>query len=69
MLSGHRILRKVVQTVDKTSKVAVSEKTERAGHFDRIIESLFSNVRLPNESNPRHLPPSNFPSIAASVIG
>src|SRR6478752_4193994 len=50
-----RILRKVVQSVDKTSKVSVSEKTECAGHFDRIVESLFSNVRLPNESNPCHL--------------
>ena len=65
-----RIFWKVVQSVDKTSKVSVSEKTERAGDFDRIIEPLFSNVRLANEMQlPPLLPPSNFPSIAASVIG
>src|SRR6266550_5692153 len=49
-----RIFGKVVQTVDKTSKVSVSEKTECAGDFDRIVESLRGNVWLTNESNGGH---------------
>src|SRR6476660_4644884 len=39
--------------MDKTSKMSVSEKTERARDFDRIFESLFGDVWLPNESNRR----------------
>src|SRR5260370_21378596 len=54
------ILREVVQTVDKTSKVSVSEKTERAGGFDRIIEPLRRDIWLANESNPRHLSALEF---------
>src|SRR4029077_19177642 len=49
-----RIFRKVVQPVDKTSKVSISEKTECAGGFNGIVESLFGNIRLANERNPRH---------------
>src|SRR6478609_4396134 len=45
---------KVVQSVDKTSKVSVGEKTERARNFDRIIEPLSCNIRLANQSNSRH---------------
>src|SRR5436190_15843340 len=48
------ILREIVQTVDKTSEVAVSEKTERAGDFDRIIEPLRGDIRLTNERDTRH---------------
>src|SRR5436190_12804434 len=55
------ILREIVQTVDKTSEVAVSEKTECAGDFDRIFESLFGNVRLADESNRRHRAALEFP--------
>ena len=32
--------------MDKTSKMSVREKTERARNFDRIFELLFGNVRL-----------------------
>ena len=61
MLSGHASFGKVVQSVDKTSEVAVSEKTECAGDFDRIVESLRGNVWLTNESNPRHRAALEFP--------
>src|SRR2546430_12354240 len=36
--------------------MSVREKTECAGHFDRIFESLFGNVWLTDESNARHRP-------------
>src|SRR5260370_37668883 len=52
---------KVVQSVDKTSKVSVSEKTQRARNFDRIIEPLSCNIRLANERDPRHLSALEFP--------
>src|SRR6266478_3884013 len=55
------ILREIVQTVDKTSEVAVSEKTQCAGDFDRIVESLRGNVWLTNESNRRHRAALEFP--------
>src|SRR6266699_648936 len=55
------ILRKIVQSVDKTSEVAVSEKTECAGDFDRIVESLRGNVWLTNESDRRHRAALEFP--------
>src|SRR6266496_191751 len=55
------ILREIVQTVDKTSEVAVSEKTECARNFDRIFELLFGNVRLADESNRRHRAALEFP--------
>src|SRR6266545_2492835 len=42
--------------MDKTSKMSVREKTERARNFDRIFELLFGNVRLADESNRRHRP-------------
>src|SRR6266496_3088857 len=42
--------------MDKTSKMSVGEKTERARNFDRIFELLFGNVRLADESNRRHRP-------------
>src|SRR5437763_1050315 len=48
------ILWKVVQSVDKTSKVSVSEKTERAGSFDRIFKSLRRDIRLTDECHTRH---------------
>src|SRR5207302_8051704 len=44
----------IVQTVDKTSEVAVSEKTERARNFDRIVESLCGNVWLTDQCHTRH---------------
>src|SRR4029077_17591799 len=56
-----RISRKVVQSVDKTSKMSVSEKTECAGRFDRIVESLSCDIRLANERHPRHLSALEFP--------
>src|SRR5438128_9321285 len=42
--------------MNKTSKMSVREKTERARNFDRIFELLFGNVRLADESNRRHRP-------------
>ena len=69
MLSGQASFGKIVQSVHKTSKVSVSEKTKCAGSFDRIVESLRRNIRLANKSDPAIGPPSNFPSIAASVTG
>src|SRR6266545_922622 len=42
--------------MDKTSKMSVCEKTERARNLDRIFELLFGNVRLADESNRRHRP-------------
>src|ERR1700719_1436630 len=56
-----RIFWKVVQSVDETSKVSVSEKTERAGDFDRIVESLCGNVWLTDQVNARHLSALEFP--------
>src|SRR6266853_1910502 len=44
----------IVQTVDKTAEMAVSEKTERARNFDRIVEPLRSDIRLTDECHTRH---------------
>src|SRR5438093_3546425 len=55
------IFREIVQSVDETSEVAVSEKTECAGNFDWIVESLRCNVWLTNESNRRHRAALEFP--------
>src|SRR5256885_4555810 len=49
-----RIFWKVVQSVDKTSKVSVSEKTECAGDFDRIVEPLRRDIRLTDQCHTRH---------------
>src|SRR5882724_9337185 len=49
-----RIFWKVVQSVHKTSKVSVSEKTERARNFDRVVEPLRGDIRLTNERDARH---------------
>src|SRR5207253_3167407 len=54
------ILRKLVQTVDKTSEVAVGEKTEGAGNFDRIIEPLRGDIRLTNERDTCHFAAFEF---------
>src|SRR5438270_10388474 len=54
------VFREIVQTVDKTSKVAVGEKTERARNFDRIIEPLRSDIRLTNERDTRHFAAFEF---------
>src|SRR5260370_409602 len=48
------ILREIVQSVDETSEVAVSEKTESAGDFDRIIEPLRRDIRLTDQCHTRH---------------
>src|SRR5205807_10651979 len=52
---------RLVQPMDKTSKMSVCEKTQRARNFDRIVESLFGNVRLADESNRRHWSAFEFP--------
>src|SRR5437016_8352723 len=48
------ILWEFIQSVDKTSEVSVSEKTECAGDFDRIIEPLRRDIRLTDQCHTRH---------------
>src|SRR2546425_138043 len=49
-----RIFWKIVQPVNKTSEVSVSEKTESSRNFDRVIEPLGCDIWLTNQSNTRH---------------
>src|SRR4030095_16754179 len=51
---GPLILRKIIQPMDKTSKVSVSEKAKCARNFDRIIEPLRRDIRLTNQCHTRH---------------
>src|SRR4029077_6054952 len=51
---GPHFLGILVQTVDETSEMSVSEKTERARDLDGIVKPLRGNIRLSDNRDTSH---------------